>query len=85
MEHFLDYCHTHPDATIRYKASDMILWVHSDAGYNNTEGARSRAGGHFYLGNYPDKQHIHNGNILVVAKVIKNVMTSATGAQLGAM
>ena len=85
MTHFLDYCYTHPDATIRYKASDMILWVHSDAGYNNTTGAKSRAGGHFYLGNHPNKKHNHNGNILAIAKVIKNVMASATEAELGAM
>jgi hypothetical protein len=29
----LDYLATHPDATIRYHASDMILHIHSDA-YN---------------------------------------------------
>ena len=27
----LDYCATNPDAKIRYKASDMTLWVSSDA------------------------------------------------------
>jgi hypothetical protein len=27
----LDYLATHPDATIRYHASDMILHIHSDA------------------------------------------------------
>jgi hypothetical protein len=27
--HLLDYCVTHPDATIRYHASDMILWIHT--------------------------------------------------------
>jgi hypothetical protein len=26
----LDYLATHPDATIRYHASDMILHIHSD-------------------------------------------------------
>jgi hypothetical protein len=29
----LDYLATHPDATIRYHASDMILHIHSDASY----------------------------------------------------
>jgi hypothetical protein len=29
----LDYQATHPDATIRYHASDMILHIHSDASY----------------------------------------------------
>jgi hypothetical protein len=27
----LDYLATHPDATIRYHASEMILHIHSDA------------------------------------------------------
>jgi hypothetical protein len=29
----LDYLTTHPDATIRYHASDMTLHIHSDASY----------------------------------------------------
>jgi hypothetical protein len=29
----LNYLATHPDATIRYHASDMILHIHSDASY----------------------------------------------------
>jgi hypothetical protein len=40
----LNYCATHPGATIRYRASDMILNIHSDAGYLNEPEARSRAG-----------------------------------------
>ncbi len=33
INHFLDYMWSHPDAVIRYRASDMILNVHSDASY----------------------------------------------------
>jgi hypothetical protein len=29
----LDYLATHPDATIRYHTSDMVLHIHSDASY----------------------------------------------------
>jgi hypothetical protein len=29
----LDYCHTHPNAIIEYRASDMQLKIHSDASY----------------------------------------------------
>jgi hypothetical protein len=39
----LDYVATHPNATIRYLASDMILIVHSDASYLSASKARSRA------------------------------------------
>jgi hypothetical protein len=43
---FFIYCTTHPDSKIRLVASDMILYIHSDASYYLTEpAARSRAGG----------------------------------------
>jgi hypothetical protein len=44
----LDYLATHPDATIRYHASDMILHIHSDASYLLVSHARSRLGGLFF-------------------------------------
>jgi hypothetical protein len=40
-----DYLATHPDATIRYHASDMILNIHSDASYLSVSNALS-PGGH---------------------------------------
>jgi hypothetical protein len=42
---FLDYMATHPNAVIRFCASDMILNVHSDASYLSAERTRSCAGG----------------------------------------
>jgi hypothetical protein len=45
VDQFLDYMWMHPDAIIRYCASDMILNVHSDASYLSAPKARSRAGG----------------------------------------
>ena len=33
-KHFLDYMATHEDTVLTYHASDMILTVHSDAGYS---------------------------------------------------
>jgi hypothetical protein len=38
----LDYLVTHPDATIRYHASGMILHIHSDASYLSVSKSRSR-------------------------------------------
>jgi hypothetical protein len=39
----LDYLAAHPDATIRYNASDMVLHIHSDASYLSVSNARSRS------------------------------------------
>jgi hypothetical protein len=44
----LGYLATHPDATIRYHASDMILHIHSDASYLSVSNALSRLGGFFF-------------------------------------
>ena len=33
LEHFLNYCATNSEATVRFIASDMILKLHSDASY----------------------------------------------------
>jgi hypothetical protein len=70
-----DYLATHPDATIRYHASDMVLHIHSDASYLSVSNARSRLGGLFFLGNKSPEQDTLNGSILNVAAVIKNVVS----------
>ena len=38
----LDYCATHPNGSQQFKASDMILKIHSDASYLNAPKSRSR-------------------------------------------
>ena len=84
VKQFLDYAASNPDATITYKASDMVLAVHSDASYLSETKARSRAGGHFFCSKdeqYPE----NNGAILTVSQIIKAVMSSAAEAELGAL
>ncbi|KAL7483088.1 hypothetical protein ACHAW6_013638 [Cyclotella cf. meneghiniana] len=83
----LDYCATHPDATIRFRASDMVLDIHSDASYLNAPSARTRIGGHFFLGWAP-RDHLPiklNGAIHVVSTILKFVAASAAEAELGAL
>jgi hypothetical protein len=80
----LDYLATHPDAAIRYHASDMILHIHSDASYLSVSNSRSRLGGLFFLGNKSPEQDTLNRSILNVAAVIKNVVASAAESEIGA-
>ena len=73
----------------------MILHVHSDASYLSENGARSRAGGYFFLGSLPKNYHLPphpkatppplNGAIHVLSTIIKNVLASAAEAELGAL
>jgi hypothetical protein len=86
LVHFLNYCETHPDACICYEASDMILRVHSDASYLTELGARSRAGGHFYLSkaaNVPPPPR--NGPIQQLINIIRAVMSSAAEVEVGTL
>jgi hypothetical protein len=50
VNQMLDYCATHPNTTIHFRASDMILNIHSDASYLNAPQSHSRVSGHFFLG-----------------------------------
>jgi hypothetical protein len=73
----LDYLATHPDAKIRYHASDMVLHIHSDASYLSVSNAQSRLGDLFFFENTSPKKKTLNRSILDVASVIKNVVASA--------
>ena len=81
---FLDYCATHPNAGVRFVASDMLLALHSDASYLSEPDAKSRAAGHFFLGKLNDED-FDNGAIMTLSKIIKHVMTSASEAETAAL
>jgi hypothetical protein len=67
----LDYLATHPDSTIRYHASDMILHIHSDDSYLSVSNARIRLSGLFFCGDKSPHKDNLNGSILNVASVIR--------------
>ena len=84
VRQFLDYAASKEEAIIMYNASDMVLSVHFDASYLSERNARSRAEGHHYLSN--DKPTPpNNGAVLNLSQIIKNVMSSAAEAELGAL
>ena len=84
---FLDYMSWHPDAVIRFYASDMVLNVHSDASYLTAAKARSRAGGHYFLGSIPIDGHPIKLNAAIhsLCTILKMVVSSAAEAELGAL
>jgi hypothetical protein len=86
----LDYLATHPDATIRYNASDMILSVCSDAAYLVLPNARSRAAGLFFLADRQGATNTPpapkpNGPVHVLCKTLRTVAASASEAETGAL
>ena len=52
VQQLLHYMHSNPNAVIRFRSSDMILNVHSDASYLSAGSGRSRAG-EFFHGQHP--------------------------------
>jgi hypothetical protein len=80
----LDYVATHPNAGIRYLASNMILTVHTNVSYLSKHNARSWASAHFYLTNKGDTE-FNIGAILNFASIIKHVMSLASEAELSAL
>jgi hypothetical protein len=84
VKQLLDYCATQEEAITTYEASKMILCIHSDVGYCNKKNSRSRAGGRFFLSN--NEQFSPNkGAIMTNATIIKEVMSLAAKAELGAL
>ena len=84
VKYFIDYCSAHPDAVVRFIASELILALHSDASHLSEPGAKSRAGGHFYLEDKTDRGS-NNGAILTLSKIIKHVTSSASAAETAAL
>jgi hypothetical protein len=83
---FLNYCNMHSDTNIRYHASAMILHIHSDTSYLSENGAQSRAGGFFYMGNNnKNDKTLTDGAVLIVSKVVKHIKSSAAKSEIGAV
>ncbi len=74
----LDYLASHPNAKVRF---------HWDASYLSKPSARSRACGHFFMGNVPiDGKPIKlNGVFHTLCAILRFVIASAAEAELGAL
>ena len=86
----LNYAATHPNAKIHYTNSDMILYIHSDASHLSEPRSRSRAGGHYFLGEKrpdmttpPTNRPRPNGPIHSISQIMSNVMGSASEDKIG--
>ena len=84
IERFLQYASSHPDATLRIRASDMKLVCHSDGSYNSESEARSRAGSLLFLGDCADGE-APNAPIAYISVIISTVVASATETEYAAL
>jgi hypothetical protein len=64
----------------------MILNIHSDASYLSERESQSRVGGFIYMGSNTAKANrVTNGAIIIIGTVLTHIMSSAEGAELGAV
>jgi hypothetical protein len=75
----LNYFATHPNATLQYCKSGMVLKLHTDAAYLVEPRARSRHGAHYWLGTLGINDD--NGAIKNNASIIKPVVSSIAEAE----
>jgi len=88
----LNYCTMHPNATIRYHASNMTLWIHSNASYVTAPKGQSHAVGYHFLSTRPtmmpmaaEPPPLDNEPINVLCRIMCPVLASTAKAKLGAL
>jgi hypothetical protein len=82
MNQLLDYLATYPDNSTTYRASNMILCAHTNAGFHNESKGHSQASVHIFVSkNNPFPKH--NGPVLLIFQIMKFVMSSAAKAKIG--
>jgi hypothetical protein len=81
---FLDYMAMQEDAMLTYRASDMVLAIHSDTSYLSEPKSFSCTGGHMFMARKDDIP-FNNGAVLNILQIIWAVMSSTAEAELGAL
>ena len=86
-EQLIDYLATHPNMTVQFYASDMILNVHFDASYLSKANAHSRVCGHFFMVWQPNasKPIKLNGAFSTLCAILCIVVASTAEVELGAL
>ena len=80
----LDYVATYPSDGITFRASYMVLASHSNAAFLNVTKYCFRYGSHIMLSEDVPVP-TYNGPILIITQIIRNVMSSASEAELAGL
>jgi hypothetical protein len=91
----LNYAASNPNAEVRYYASDMVLWIDSDAIYLSETKARSTCAGYHFLSDRPsnpatppqphDAEPMHNAPVYVMCNIMKEIVSAASEAELAGL
>eukprot|EP00804_Cyclotella_cryptica_P000197 CCRYP_016181-RA/>CCRYP_016181-RA protein AED:0.36 eAED:0.35 QI:0/0/0/1/0/0/2/0/414 len=75
---------THPNPSIQYLASNMILALDTDGSYLLELSGKSRAAAYMFL-TKKDNPDFHNGAVLILSSIIKHVMASASETKIASL
>ena len=92
----LNYVASHPDAKLRYYASDTVLWIDSDASYLSEAKSRSTCAGYHFALVKPrdpatppqpnDAEPMHNNApVFIMCNIMKEVVSAASEAELAGL
>ena len=83
----LENIDAHPNACIRHYVSHMILWVDSDSAYLVCPGDKSRAAGHCYLSDHPNRvlHPMLNREALAKCKELRHVISSVAESEVSGL
>ena len=91
----LSYAAAHPDAQIQHRASNMVLWIDSNASNLSEAKSRSTSAGYHFLSDRPadparppqpnNIEPMHNAPVYVVCDIMKEVVSAASEAELAGL
>ena len=84
IDRLLAYAAAYPNNELVFSASDMIMYIQSDASYLSRLGVHSVAGGVYYLGNKDSPTEV-NGAIHTLSNAINVIVASAAEAEYAAL
>jgi hypothetical protein len=80
---------THPDAEVRFRASDMVSHIDNDASHLSEYKAHSRAASCHCLSSHPDKLQgkppAFCGSVSALCSIMREIVSSTAEAELGAL
>ena len=82
---FLNYYVTNLDTFIIYYARDMIIRGDTDSTYPVASRVRSRNAAYIFMGNKSQNNQIINRPIIVIARILKLVASSAAKAEVASL
>ena len=92
VDHLMNYLSSHPNVTIHYHASRMVIFILSDDSYLSVEKSQSRASGVYVLSDpkpdtitFTEYTRLLGSFVHILCKLLRNIMALAAEVKNGAL